>query len=198
MKTFVTSALVGIVSLAAAHAAEVGKAAPAFSAKDAKGSTVSLSDLKGKVVVLEWNNFGCPFVKKHYGSGNMQKLQETYTGKGVVWLTVNSSATGKEGFLDAAAALSKTSEEKWKGSHYLIDGDGKIGKAYGAKTTPHMFVIDKEGTLVYSGAIDSKATPKQDDIASSENYVAAAADAALAGKAVTTSKTEPYGCGVKY
>lgn len=199
MKSFLYSAFSGVVALVSyATAAEVGKAAPDFKAKDASGKEVSLADLKGKVVVLEWNNFGCPFVKKHYGSGNMQKLQETYTGKGVVWLTVNSSAEGKEGYLDGSAATAKASETKWKGSHYLIDADGKVGKAYGAKTTPQMFVIGKDGTLVYDGAIDSKATPKADDIASSENYVVAAADAALEGKAVTTSKTAPYGCGVKY
>ena len=198
MKQLFFSAFAGLIALASVHAAEVGAAAPAFSAKDANGKEVSLASLKGKVVVLEWNNFGCPFVVKHYGSGNMQKLQETYTGKGVVWLTVNSASESNGAYLAPAAALEKTAKNGWKGSHYLIDSTGAVGKAYGAKTTPHMFVINKEGVLVYNGAIDSKATTKADDITSSENYVAKALDATLDGKSVATAKTEPYGCGVKY
>jgi len=197
MKHFFTSACVGLVSLVAAHAVEVGKPAPDFKAKNVKGETVSLSDYKGKIVVLEWNNFECPFVRKHYGSGNMQKLQETYTGKGVIWLTVNSSAAGKQGNLGDAAA-DKVSKEGSKATAYLLDSDGAVGKAYGAKVTPHMFVINKDGNLIYDGAIDSMNTPKPEDIAKSENYVVKAVDAALEGKPVANGKTQPYGCGVKY
>lgn len=199
MKSLIASAVAGIVALAAvATAAEVGKPAPDFKAKDAAGKEVALADFKGKVVVLEWNNFECPFVKKHYDSGNMQKLQSTYTGKGVVWLTVNSGAEGKQGTLSAAAAQEAVTAHKVNASHYLLDTDGAVGKAYGAKTTPHMFVIGKEGTLVYNGAIDSKNTTKAEDISTSENYLSAAVDAALEGKPVVISKTEPYGCSVKY
>lgn len=198
MKQLFFSAFAGLVALASVHAAEVGAAAPAFSAKDANGKEVSLAALKGKVVVLEWNNFGCPFVQKHYSGGNMQKLQETYTGKGVVWLTVNSANETTGAYLAPAAALEQTAKNSWKGSHYLIDSSGAVGKAYGAKTTPHMFVINKEGVLVYNGAIDSKASTKADDISSSDNHVAKALDATLDGKPVATAKTEPYGCGVKY
>lgn len=199
MKSLIASAFAGVFALAAmATAADVGKPAPDFKAKDASGKEVSLVELKGKVVVLEWNNFECPFVKKHYDSGNLQKLQAAYTGKGVVWLTVNSGAEGKQGTLSASAAQEAISKHKVKSSHYILDTDGAVGKAYDAKTTPHIFVIGKDGTLVYNGAIDSKSTTKVEDIASSESYVSAAADAALAGKPVTTAKTEPYGCGVKY
>lgn len=199
MKSLIASAFAGVFALAAmATAADVGKPAPDFKAKDASGKEVSLAELKGKVVVLEWNNFECPFVKKHYDSGNLQKLQTAYTGKGVVWLTVNSGAEGKQGTLSASAAQEAISKHKVKSSHYILDTDGAVGKAYDAKTTPHIFVIGKDGTLVYNGAIDSKSTTKVEDIASSESYVSAAADAALAGKPVTTAKTEPYGCGVKY
>ena len=198
MKRFFASACVGLLSLATAHAVEVGKPAPDFKAKNVKGETVSLADYKGKIVVLEWNNFECPFVRKHYGSGNMQKLQETYTGKGVIWLTVNSSAAGKQGNLPADSAAATVSKEGSKATAYLLDSDGTVGKAYGAKTTPHMFVIHKDGNLIYDGAIDSMDTPKPEDIAKSENHVAKAVDAALAGKPVENGKTQPYGCGVKY
>jgi peroxiredoxin len=187
MKSLIATIL---MSAAIASAAEVGKPAPAFDVKDAKGASVSMADLKGKVVVVEWNNFGCPFVEKHYSTGNMQKLQETYTGKDVVWLTVAAGS-------DTAAALSKAEENKWKGSHYILDSDGALKKDFGAKTTPHMFVIDKKGDLVYNGALDSKATTDKDDLSSAENYVAVAVDAALEGKPVTKSKTEPYGCAAK-
>ena len=198
MKRFFASACVGLLSLAAAHAVEVGKPAPDFKAKNVKGETVSLSDYKGKIVVLEWNNFECPFVRKHYGSGNMQKLQETYTGKGVIWLTVNSAAAGKQGNLPADSAADKVSKEGSKATAYLLDSDGAVGKAYGAKTTPHMFVINKDGNLIYDGAIDSINSPKPEDLPKAENYVAKAVDAALEGKPVEASKTQPYGCGVKY
>jgi peroxiredoxin len=198
MKRLLLTACAGLFALATAHAAELGKPAPAFKAKNVKGEDVSLADFKGKIVVLEWNNPECPFVKKHYGSGHMQKLQESYTGKGVVWLTVNSSAAGKQGHLDAATAAEKVAALGSKATAYLLDGDGAVGKAYGAKVTPHLFVINKDGTLVYDGAIDSIKSPKPEDIAKAENYVTKALDAVLAGQPVATAKTEPYGCGVKY
>jgi len=193
------TALVSAVSLSiSANAADVGKPAPEFSAKDAKGAAVSLAELKGKVVVLEWVNHGCPFVAKHYGSKNMQKLQETYTAKGVVWISINSGSKASGSFTDNEAFLKLSSEKGSKASHLIADESGMIGKAYGAKTTPHMFVINKDGVLVYNGAIDSKKTTEPADIATSENYVAKALDAVLDGKAVEIDKTEPYGCSVKY
>jgi peroxiredoxin len=198
MKTILFTALAGAFALVTATAKEVGKAAPEFTAKNAKGAAVSLSELKGKTVVLEWVNFDCPFVKKHYDSKNMQGLQAAYTAKDVVWITVNSAAADKEGYLEpsklGAAAESKGS----KASHLIADGDGKIGKAYGAKVTPHMFIINKEGKLVYNGAIDSKATTEVADVTAADKWFADALDATLAGKEVAKAKTEPYGCGVKY
>jgi peroxiredoxin len=193
------AAMVSAISISvSAHAAEVGKPAPAFSAKDAKGVDVSLESLKGKVVVLEWINHGCPFVVKHYGSQNMQKLQQTYTEKGVVWISINSGSKASGSYTDDAAFLKMSTDKGSKASHLIADESGSIGKAYSAKTTPHLFVINKDGVLVYNGAIDSKKTTNAADIATSDNYVAKALDEVLAGKEVTTAKTEPYGCGVKY
>jgi peroxiredoxin len=176
----------------------VGTNAPDFSVSDSKGKTHSVSQYKGKYVVLEWFNPECPFVKKHYGSGNMQKLQEEFTAKGVVWLSVDSSAPGKEGNLTPEQAEKKMAEWKTHSTALLLDQDGKAGQAYGAKNTPHMFVINPEGKMIYAGAIDSKATPNPADIASSTNYVKAALDESLAGKPVTTPSSRPYGCSVKY
>ena len=193
------AAMVSAITITvSAHSAEVGKAAPDFSSKDAKGSEVSLASLKGKIVVLEWNNYGCPFVAKHYDSKNMQKLQENYTAKGVVWITINSSSKASGSFLDDATFIKMAEEKGSKASHLIADEAGTIGKAYSAKTTPHMFVIDKEGVLAYNGAIDNKKTTKLEDVADAENYVAQALDSLIAEKPVTTAKTEPYGCGVKY
>jgi peroxiredoxin len=201
MKTksiFVTLSSFAASALIAADSPPVGSAAPDFSATDSKGKTQSLAQYKGKYVVLEWFNPECPFVKKHYAPGNMQKLQEEYTGKGVVWLSVDSSAPGKEGSLTPEQAEKKLSEWKGKQTALLLDSDGKVGKAYAAKNTPHMFVINPEGKIVYEGAIDSKATPNSDDIASSTNYVKIALDESLAGKPVSNANTKPYGCSVKY
>ncbi len=147
--------------------------------------------------MLEWFNPECPFVEKHYGSGNMQKLQEEFTGKGVVWLTIDSSAPGKEGNLTAEQAEKQITEWKMKSSALLLDPDGKAGQTYGAKNTPHMFIINPEGKVIYAGAIDSKATPNPADIAGSTNYVKVALDESLAGKPVSTATTKPYGCSVK-
>lgn len=181
-----------------AQEAKTGSDAPAFTLKDTTGKTHNLADYKGKFVVLEWFNEGCPFVKKHYGSGNMQKLQKEYTGKDVVWLSINSSAPGKEGHVTTESAPKTITDWKMDSTKILLDHDGKVGKLYGAKTTPHMFVIDQAGKLIYQGAIDSKASPNAADIESSENYVKVALDSALAGKPVANASTKPYGCSVKY
>ena len=182
----------------AADVPPVGSAAPDFSLTDAKGQTHSLSQYKGKYVVLEWFNPECPFVKKHYGPGNMQKLQEEYTSKGVVWLSIDSSAPGKEGSLTAEQAQKTMNEWKTKQTALLLDPEGKAGRAYGAKNTPDMIVINPEGKIVYEGAIDSKATPNPADIPTSTNYVKVALDESMAGKSVSTATTKPYGCSVKY
>jgi len=176
----------------------VGSAAPDFSLIDANGKTHSLSQYKGKYVVLEWFNPECPFVKKHYGSGNMQKLQQQYTGKGVVWLTIDSNAPGTEGNVTPEQAQKITASWKMRQTALLLDPDGKVGRAYGAKNTPDMVIVNPEGKIAYEGAIDSKATPNPADIPNSTNYVKAALDESLAGKPVTTPQTRPYGCSVKY
>ena len=185
-------------TLIAADSPPVGATAPDFNLADAAGKTHSLSEYKGKYVVLEWFNPECPFVKKHYGSGNMQKLQAEFTAKGVVWLTIDSSAPGLEGNLTADQANAKMAEWKTKQTAFLLDPDGKAGRTYGAKNTPHMFVINPEGKIVYEGAIDSKATPNPADIANSTNYVKVALEESLSGKTVSNANTKPYGCSVKY
>jgi peroxiredoxin len=185
-------------TLLALDSPPVGSAAPDFSLTDAKGQTHSLSQYKGKYVVLEWFNPECPFVKKHYGSGNMQKLQEEYTSKGVVWLTIDSNAPGSEGNMTPEQAEKVTTAWKTHQTALLLDLEGKAGRAYGAKNTPNMVVISPEGKIAYEGAIDSKATPNPADIPSSTNYVKVALDESLAGKPVTTANTRPYGCGIKY
>jgi glutathione peroxidase-family protein len=182
----------------AAAAAAVGQAAPDFTLTDVKGATHALSSYKGKWVVLEWVNYDCPFVKKHYGSGNMPKLQKTYTGKGVTWLTINSSAPGKQGNFTIAEIESRSKAAGAGFSAYLLDADGTVGRAYGAKTTPHMYVIDPAGKLVYAGGIDDKPSTDVADIASAKNFVSAALDEAMAGKPVTVATSTPYGCSVKY
>jgi len=184
--------------LYAADVPPVGSAAPDFSAPDTNGKTHSLSQYKGKYVVLEWFNPECPFVKKHYGSDNMQKLQQEYTGKGVVWLTIDSNAPGTEGNIAPDQAQKIMASWRTKQTALLLDPESKVARSYGAKNTPNMVVIDPEGKIVYEGAIDSKATPNPADIPNSTNYVKAALDESLAGKPVTTSHTKPYGCSVKY
>jgi peroxiredoxin len=179
-------------------AATVGQPAPAFTLTDSQGSPETLASFKGKYVVLEWVNFECPFVGKHYGSGSMQKLQKTYTGKGVVWLSINSSAPGKQGALDAAKANDLVKAKGASPTAFLLDSGGAVGQAYGAKTTPHMFIIDPSGKLIYNGAIDDRPSTDQADIAPARNYVQSALDEALAGKPVTTTVSQPYGCSVKY
>jgi len=176
----------------------VGSAAPEFSLPDATGKTHSLADYRGKYVVLEWFNPECPFVKKHYGSANMQKLQQEYTGKGVVWLTIDSNAPGTEGNLTAEQAQKVMSSWKTHQTALLLDPESTVARLYGAKNTPDMIVISPEGKVVYEGAIDSKATPNPADIPGSTNYVKAALDESLAGKPVSNPTTKPYGCSVKY
>lgn len=178
--------------------ASVGKPAPAFSLKDTNGKAHSLAELKGKFVVLEWVNYDCPFVRKHYDSGNMQKLQKEFTAKGVVWLSINSSAPGKQGCFPAEKVNALLKEKTSHPSAYLLDTDGQVGKLYGARTTPHMFIINPEGQLIYNGAIDDKPSANPGDIASAKNLVRAALDEAMAGKAVTVAASQPYGCSVKY
>ena len=177
---------------------KVGSPAPAFEVADATGKTRSLSEFKGQNVVLEWFNKDCPYVVKHYKSGNMQKVQAELTGKGYTWLTVISSAKDKQGYVTAEQALKDAQERNAKPTAILLDPSGVMGKAYQAKTTPHMFIIDKAGILQYAGAIDDNSSSDPSVIAKSENYVLAAAASLSAGKAVAKASTKPYGCSVKY
>ena len=177
---------------------EVGAPAPAFSGTDATGQTWRLADLKGKTVVLEWTNHDCPYVRKHYDSGNMQALQREATAAGVTWLSVVSSAPGKQGHLTPAEAEALTQERKAAPTAVLLDPDGVIGRAYGAQTTPHLFVIDSAGTLAYMGGIDDRPTSRPADVKGASNYVRLALADLSAGKPVSTPVTRPYGCSVKY
>lgn len=191
--------LLGIIlSSTVVHAVDIAQPAPDFSLSGADGKTYALQELKGKVVVLEWTNHDCPFVKKHYSGGNMQSLQKDYTAQGVVWLSIISSAPGKEGHIDAETAQRLTEERKAAPTAVLFDGDGEIGRAYGAKTTPHLFIIDAEGKLAYMGGIDSIRSTDPADVAKADPYVRRALDELLAGKEVTQAVTRPYGCSIKY
>ncbi len=179
-------------------AVEIGKPAPAIEATDINGNAFNLADHKGKIVVLEWFNKGCPFVQKHYDSGNMQKLQTEAKAEGVEWVTIISSAEGKQGFVTPEEAKTDFEGFKSEQSAVVLDASGTIGKTYEAKTTPHMFVIDAEGNVAYAGAIDSDSSPKPETIEGAENYVMAAVNSLIAGEAIVTSSTAPYGCAVKY
>lgn len=183
-----------------AHAdvATVGSPAPAFTAKNSYGEDVSLKNFEGKTVVLEWFNPGCPFVKKFYSNGDMQRFQKTVLDKGGVWLTINSNAEGKQGHLAPSEATELMKELHMQSTALLLDSEGTIGKLYGARTTPHMFVIDGKGALQYAGAIDSVPSTRSQDIAASTNYVLNAFEALAADRAPAPSATEPYGCSVKY
>lgn len=188
----------GLPLAALVPTAAAAKPAPDFTAVDADGKTRSLSEFKGKVVVLEWVNEGCPYVRKHY-SGNMQGLQQAARAEGVVWLTIASSAPGKQGyFADGAAAKAWMNAKGAKPTALLLDSDNKVATMYKAKTTPHMFVIDKAGKVVYEGAIDDKPTSKVEDLPTAKNLVAAALADVKAGRAVATPFHPPYGCAVKY
>lgn len=178
-------------------AATVGQAAPDFSATDTSGKTRQLSDYKGKLVVLEWTNPGCPFVQKHY-SGNMQTLQKEFVAKGVVWLSLNSTETGSGDYLTPAKLAGWMGEKQASATAILMDESGKIGQLYGAKTTPHMYVVSPQGRLVYAGAIDSIASARVDDIKTASNYVRQGLNEALSGKAITLASSRAYGCSIKY
>lgn len=192
--------LIGLlcVSFGAQAAVQLGAPAPDFSLPGADGKTYQLQDLRDKTVVLEWTNHDCPFVRKHYDSGNMQQLQKDYTAQGVVWLSVISSAPGKQGHVDAATAQSLTQERKAAPTAVLLDESGDVGRLYEAKTTPHMYIIDAAGKLVYMGGIDDKNSTQTSDIASAKPYVRLALDELLAGKPISLGLTRPYGCSVKY
>jgi AhpC/TSA family len=181
-----------------AQNATVGQAAPAFSAKDVSGKTVSLADFKGKTVVLEWVNPGCPYVRKHYSDGNMQGTQQDAVAKNVVWLAVNSTATDHPDYLKPADLAKWMKDQKAPATHTLMDEDGKIGKAYGARTTPHLYIIDGKGMLVYAGGIDSIPSASASDIPKATNYVKVSLTEMAGGKSVSNAVTRPYGCSVKY
>ena len=178
--------------------AAVGTPAPEFSLPSADGRTHTLGDFRGKFVVLEWFNNECPFVRKHYDSGNMQRLQETYTGKGVVWLSIASSAPGKQGSMTPEQAQQISRTRHARHTALLLDPAGAVGRRYGAKTTPHVFLVNPEGVLIYAGAIDDKPSTDPADIAGAKNYVAQALDEAMAGQPVSVPETPSYGCSVKY
>ena len=194
--------LLGLALLVAAAivqaAATVGQPAPAFTAVDTAGRSVSLADFKGKFVMLEWVNPHCPFVKKHYGGGNMQGTQKDVTTKGVVWLTVNSTNAKHREYMAPTELTAWMTQSGANASATLMDADGRVGMAYGARTTPQHFLIDPKGTLVYAGAIDSRATANPADIADATNYAKLAVAEALAGKPLTHPATRTYGCTIKY
>ncbi len=195
------SLLIASVAMSMSHIAiakvSVGEPAPAFSLTDSNGKSRSLAEFKGKTVVLEWTNADCPFVKKHY-AGNMQAQQKQATADGVIWLSINSGGPGKEGAVDGKGANAVVKTKGAASSAYLIDSDGKVGKLYGAKTTPHMFVIDGAGVLRYMGGIDSIQSANSADIPNATQYVVQALSELKAGKPVSVSVSQPYGCSVKY
>lgn len=200
MTKLIPAAALLAVAVAAPGMAEQpnGKAATDFKLTDASGKTVQLSDYRGKTVVLEWNNPGCPFVQRHYDSGNMQRTQAAAKAGGAVWLTINSGAPGKQGHLDAAGAKKFVADKKSPASHYLLDPKGVVGKGYAAKTTPHIYVIDAAGVVRYQGAIDDKPAARVEEMPAARNHALAALNEIKAGKAVSVAQTQPYGCSVKY
>jgi peroxiredoxin len=198
------AAAAAVVLLAAAQptiardAVQPGKPAPEFAVKDASGKTVTLGSFKGKVVVLEWTNQDCPYVRKHYGTGNMQALQKEATADGVVWLTISSSAPGQQGHVTELEAEKLTADRKAHPTAFLLDPSGTVGRAYGATVTPHMFVIDKAGVIAYMGGIDDKPTTNAADVKEARNFVREALRALAAGEPVKTASARPYGCSIKY
>ncbi len=201
LPTLLCAAMLAAATLAAEDKpikAEPGKAAPDFTLPDVHGTNWTLSAQKGKYIVLEWINVDCPFVKKHYGSGNMQALQNEYTAKGVIWLAICSSAPGKQGHYAPADWPAIMDERKAAPTAVLLDPDGKVGRLYGAKTTPHLYIINPEGILIYAGAIDDKPSTDPKTIPDARNYVREVLEAAMAGEPVKLSSTQPYGCSVKY
>ncbi|WP_373998931.1 redoxin domain-containing protein [Bdellovibrio bacteriovorus] len=198
MKKLFAMLLITCASSLAMADAKIGSPAPDFSVVDATGKTHKLADYKGKYVVLEWYNKDCPYVRKHYDSKNMQKIQADMTAKNIVWLSVISSAPGKQGHLAAADAVKNAQKEGSKASAILLDEKGAMGKAYGAKTTPHMYLIDPQGVLRYNGAIDSNDSADPKTIATSENYIVRAVASAEKGEKIAKETSKPYGCSVKY
>ena len=201
MKTLFRSILYAgllLLLVASAPAARPGEAAPDFTATDSNGKSRHLADYKGKYVVLEWHNQGCPYTRKHYDSGNMQRLQKEWTDKGIVWFTVISSAPGTQGYVTAPEENEYVKRMHAVPTAVLLDPDGTLGHLYAARTTPHMYIIDPKGTLIYAGAIDDHPTPDPADIPNSKNYVSTALEQVLSGKPVTDAATRPYGCSVKY
>ncbi len=203
-RQFATSSLAAAALLAttskawAQATATVGQAAPNFTAKDVIGKTVSLADFKGKTVVLEWVNPGCPYVRKHYDGGNMQGTQQEATAKNVVWLAINSTGTDHPDYLAPPKLAAWMKEKKAPATHTLMDEDGKIGKAYAARTTPHMYIVDGKGILVYAGGIDSIPSASASDIPKATNFVKVSLTEMAGGKPVSNSVTRAYGCSVKY
>lgn len=189
-----------VVGLALIVLAEISPdtAAPDFTLQGMDGASHSLSVGRGKYVVLEWFNYDCPFVRKHYGGGNMQALQKKYTAAGVIWFSICSSAPGKQGHYPADKLAELAKQRDVASTAVLLDPDGRVGRLYGAKTTPHIFIIDPDGKLIYQGAVDSVPSADPADIAGAVNYVRAALDAAMAGQPVEKKVTAPYGCSVKY
>jgi peroxiredoxin len=198
MRNLLSAIAIAVLSLPCFASVNTGEATPDFTLTDSYGKTHSLSEFKGKTVILEWTNHDCPFVKKHYDSSNMQQLQKKYTEKDVVWLSIISSAEGKQGFVSADQANKLTATRKASPSFVLFDNDGAVGKSYGAKTTPHMYIINAEGKLIYKGGIDSIQSADQADIAKAVNYVDKAMSEHLSGKPVSETTTLPYGCSIKY
>jgi peroxiredoxin len=189
---------VALAHAAPAQAPHVGAAAPDFTATDSHGQSHALAQYRGKYVVLEWHNQGCPYTRKHYVSGNMQALQKEWTTKGVAWFTVISSAPGEQGYVTDTEENAYVAQVHADPTAVLMDPAGKLGRLYDAKTTPEMYVIDPSGKLIYEGAIDNRPTPDVDDIRGADNYVTDALEEAMAGKPIATAYTRPYGCSVKY
>jgi peroxiredoxin len=189
----VTLSIAGIAS-----GVEVGKPAPDFTAVDSKGNTVSLSDYLGKPVILEWTNHDCPYVRKHYGSGNMQRTQSALTDDGAVWLSIISSAKGEQGYVSGAEADKLTATRGAYPTSVLLDPEGTVGRLYAARTTPHMFLIDEKGIVQYQGAIDDKPSARTESLKGATNYVKAAWESLKAGEVIASTNTKPYGCSVKY
>jgi thioredoxin-related protein len=198
LSQWMVAAAAALVLVATALAVKVGEPAPGFGAVDSHGKAQKLSDYKGKYVVLEWHNQGCPYTRKHYESGNMQRLQKRWTEKGVIWFTVISSAPGTQGFVTPAQENEYVQKMQASPTAVLMDSTGTLGRLYSAKTTPQMFIIDPKGTLIYQGAIDDRPTSDQKDIAGAKNYVDAALSQAMDNKPVVEAATRPYGCSVKY
>lgn len=200
MKIFTTIAASAAIAVAAPlfAAQTTGETAQDFKLTNSKGEVVQLSQFRGKTVVLEWHNPGCPYVQKHYKSGNMQSTQAAAKRQGAVWLTINSGAPGKQGHQTGPTAQKLVKDQGIQSNHYLLDMKGVVGKAYDAKTTPHMYIVDKAGTLVYQGGIDDKPTADTADIKGARNHVLAALGEMKAGNKVSMAETRPYGCSVKY